>query len=69
MPSGKPGGGYILVKNGLWILPRSIDDEPVQLTRAIPYASTTIDVTPGGVYFVTDEKAAFISQAEEASGL
>jgi hypothetical protein len=52
----KPGGGHILVKNGLWILPSSIDDEPVQLTRAIPYDSTTIDVTPSGVYFVTGDR-------------
>lgn len=52
----KPRGGYILIKDGVWMLPGLLEDKPELLTGVTPFDSTSFDVTASGVYFVTGER-------------
>jgi Tol biopolymer transport system component len=52
----RPGGGYILVDDGFSELPASLEGPPGRLTDIEPYDSTSFDVTPGGIYFVTGDR-------------
>src|SRR5690606_25884851 len=52
----RPGGGFVLVDDGFWALPASLEGPPERLTDVRPFDTTSFDVTPGGFYFVTGDR-------------